>query len=110
MPSHFRHLPRLAVSLHAQLAHPMAGWQRDVEVVDLGVAGAQISYAEAIDISEGERVTIAFQAPNLWDPLTLTARVAWVKPENGRAGIAFEHKSPPSAHALLDLITALELG
>lgn len=95
------------MSLRASIAHPVAGWQREIDVIDLGIAGAGIASPQGFELSEGERVTISFQAPTLWDPLTLTARVAWVHPEKSRAGIAFEHKSPPSAHALLELLSSL---
>ena len=123
MPTHFRHFPRQPVNLRASIAHPMAGWQRDIEVIDLGIAGAGLAsplllagsteglprFGEGFALSEGERVTLSFHAPNLWDPLTLTARVAWVKAESGRAGVAFEHKSPPSVYALFELLSAFAL-
>jgi hypothetical protein len=87
----------------------VAGWQREIDVVDLGIAGAGIEGIAAFELAEGDRLTISFHAPMLWDPLTLTGRIAWARPElgsSGRAGIAFEHKSPQSVYALFELLAS----
>lgn len=105
MPSHYRRFPRQAVHVRASIAHPSAGFQHEIEVTDLGIAGAGVKVAK-VELAPGDRVNISFLAPTLWDPLTLTARVVWSK--DGRAGLAFEHKSPPSTYALLELLAALE--
>lgn len=109
-PGRFRRFPRLPVRLRVRLAHPAAGWQREVDVIDLGVAGAGLDGAAGFELAQGDRLTLAFFAPTLWDPLTLTGRVAWSRPElgAGRAGVRFEHKSPESAFALFELIASLE--
>jgi hypothetical protein len=85
------------------------GWQREIDVIDLGIAGAGMDGTGEFELAPGERLTISFHAPTLWDPLTLTARIAWIRPElgAGRAGIAFEHKSPQSAYALFELLASL---
>lgn len=101
----FRRFHRHAVTLHAAVAHPHAGWQRDVRVLDVGVGGAGLDVVTLPEIGEGDRVSVSFTSPALWDPLTLSARVVWVR--DGRAGVAFEHKSPQSAHALFELIAAV---
>lgn len=108
-PGRFRHYPRQPVRLRATLAHPALGWQREIDVIDLGIAGAGVDGTGEFEVAQGERLTIAFHAATLWDPLTLTARIAWVRPElgRGRAGIAFEHKSPQSAYALFELLASL---
>jgi hypothetical protein len=100
----FRRFLRQAVTLRAAVAHPVAGWQREVRVVDVGLGGAGLDVVTLPEIGEGDRVSLSFTTPALWDPLTLSARVIWVK--DGRAGVAFEHKSPSSAHALFELIAS----
>jgi len=100
----FRRFPRQSVTLSAVVAHPVSGWQRDVRVLDLCLAGAGLDVVTVPEIGAGDRVSLSFTSPALWDPLTLTARVVWV--QGGRAGVAFEHKTPQSAHALYELLGA----
>jgi hypothetical protein len=52
-------------------------------------------------------VTLEVNAPNLWDPLVVVAKVAWVR-ANGRsvlAGLAFDHTA--RAAALTSLVELL---
>jgi hypothetical protein len=91
------------------VSHPRAGWERDADVFDIGLGGACISASEPL--GEGDRVSVAFVAPSLWDPLLIPARIAWYRPGRGltpaRAGVAFDHLSGPAVMALFELVGTL---
>lgn len=110
--SHFRAHARRSLRLDATLSHPRAGWDRAAEVFDVGLGGACIGVTETLQ--PGDRVSIAFMAPTLWDPLTIPARVAWFRSgaglEPARAGLAFEYNNAATARALFELIGALGFG
>ncbi len=76
---------------------------------DLSVGGACLLTREAL--SEGDRVTLSFVAPTLWDPLAIQGKVAWVGPatraEPPRAGVAFEARDPSALFALFELMGSL---
>ncbi len=77
-------------------------------MLNLGMGGACVSVAEGM--TPGERVSISFSAPSLWDPLALPARVAWAFAEEGaavHAGLAFEPTDASSVFALFELVTSL---
>lgn len=119
----FRAHARRTVRLRATLTHIALGWQRQVEVMNLGLGGACISLGpppgapgtsgtrpapprtEAVHL--GDDVSLSFVAPTLWDPLVIRARVVWVDPTIGRTGVAFEHKSRNVTLALFELVGAL---
>jgi PilZ domain len=91
------------------LSHPRGGWERDADVFDIGLGGACLSAGEPV--SAGERVSIAFVAPTLWDPLLIPARVAWYRAGSGldpaRVGVAFDHTGTGSVLALFELVGSL---
>ena len=95
--------------LRATLAHPRAGWERDADVFDIGLGGACLSAGEPV--AAGERVSVAFVTPTLWDPLLIPARVAWYRPgaglEPARVGVSFDHVGPASVLALFELVGSL---
>jgi hypothetical protein len=107
--SHFRAHARRHLRLDATLNHPRAGWERGAEVFDVGLGGACIGISETLHV--GDRVSIAFMAPTLWDPLAIPARVAWFRPgaglEPARAGLAIEYRSASAARALFELVGSL---
>jgi hypothetical protein len=107
--SQFRVHARRVVRLQATISHPRAGWERDADVFDIGLGGACLSAPEPLH--PGERVSIAFVAPSLWDPLMIPARVAWYRPGSGiysaRAGVAFDHTGRQSVMALFELVGTL---
>jgi hypothetical protein len=88
------------------MAHAEAGWNRDAEVLNLGLGGAQVGVSEALAV--GDRVTMSFAAPSRWDPLEVRGRVVWVRAGAGleptRAGIAFDVPNESVALALFQLI------
>jgi hypothetical protein len=107
--THFRAYPRKTVRLHAVVARPDTGWRRDAHVHDLSLGGAQVSLTDPLRV--GDRVTVSFLAPSLWDPLALPARVAWVRqtaPTDAvAAGLAFEPADAASVLALFELVSTL---
>jgi hypothetical protein len=99
---------RRSVRLRALVTHVGIGWQRQAQVVDLGLGGACFVIDEPLE--PGEIVTLSFVAPTLWDPLVLRARVAWTAQEEARmrrAGVAFEHKSATAVLALFELVATI---
>ena len=105
----FRAHARRNVRLRVVVWHPRAGWQREAEVTNLGFGGTCVWLTEPLAV--GDKVTVSFVAPTLWDPLALPGRVAWVGPatriETGRAGVAFEPKDPAAVFALFELMGTL---
>jgi hypothetical protein len=105
----FRAHARRKVRLRVVVWHPRAGWQREADVSDLSVGGACLLAKDALSV--GDRVTLSFVAPTLWDPLAIQGRVAWVeaptRPETSRAGVAFEARDPAALFALFELMGSL---
>jgi hypothetical protein len=105
----YRAHARRKVRLRAVVQHVKAGWQRDAIVKDLGLGGACVLVAESMAV--GDKVTLSFVAPTLWDPLQIAGRVAWVGPathlEPPRAGIAFTPRESAAVIALFELMSTL---
>jgi hypothetical protein len=97
------------VRLRVVVWHPHAGWQRDVEVQNIGFGGACVHVADPLALRDD--VTLSFVAPSLWDPLAMPGRVAWISPathvEGARAGIAFLPKEAHGMLALFELLAGL---
>jgi hypothetical protein len=95
------------VRLHALVVHLDAGWQRHGAVENLALGGACIVVDEPL--AGGDKVTVSFTAPTLWDPLQLRARVVWsaAATSGRRAGVAFEHPTADAIFALYELIVTL---
>lgn len=104
--AHFRLHGRRPVAIHAQVSHPAAGWERSLRVVDLALGGACLELMD--DVAVGDALKVSFVTADRWDPLVLSAKVAWIDVgKDGavkRGGVAFEHDNPESAVALLLLI------
>ncbi|OJY21977.1 MAG: hypothetical protein BGO98_34675 [Myxococcales bacterium 68-20] len=94
-------------------------WERPGTVIDLHLAGAGLETDEPL--VAGERVTIAFATPTLWDPLVLTAVVAWAHPlattneldalgrprSIARSGLAFDYPTPDATLAMFEMLVAI---
>jgi PilZ domain len=106
----FRAHARRKVRLRVVVWHPRAGWQREADVRDLGIGGACLMLKDPLSV--GDRVTVSFVAPTLWDPLAIQGRVAWVGPptfvELSRAGVAFDARDPSALFALFELMGTLD--
>lgn len=108
---------RLAVGLSS----PRTG-ERPATVIDISLAGAGVETDELL--MPGERVTVAFQTPTLWDPLVLSAVVTWSAPPRprdpaaglpigrnrpvARAGVVFDYPAPDIVLAMFEMLTTLD--
>jgi hypothetical protein len=109
--AHARRKVRIRVALLWD-SHARMGWQKDADVVDLGLGGACVELPPSQESpAPGERVTLAFATPALWDPLQLPSRVAWVAPashdQRARVGLAFEPNDAAPLHALYETMATL---
>jgi hypothetical protein len=96
-----------------------SGWERPATIVDIHLAGAGIETEEPLQ--RGERVTVSFATPTLWDPLVLTASVAWAHPQRptdeidalgrprgaARAGLSFDYPTPDATFAMFEMLAAI---
>ena len=94
-------------------------WERSGTVINLHLAGAGVETDEPL--VAGERVTVAFATPTLWDPLVLTAVVAWARPLEAtsevdalgrprsiaRSGLAFDYPTPDATLAMFEMLVAI---
>lgn len=89
-------------------------------MIDISLAGAGLETEEPL--VPGERVSVSFATPTLWDPLVLGAVVAWShaalprepgsalvrgRPPVARAGIAFDYPAPDVVLAMFEMLTTL---
>ena len=107
---HFRAFARRVVNLPATLVIPPDG-QKPARLVDLGLGGACVEVRAPLRV--GFAVTVEVTAPNLWDPLIVPAKVAWVRPATVAgatavtlAGLAFDHAGKAALPALVELLAA----
>ena len=119
MGRHFRAHGRRPVHLAVTLRGVQGDWESPGRVIDITLAGAGLETEDAL--TPGDRVTVAFATPTLWDPLVLTAVIAWahpVAPSNetdplgrprlvARAGLAFDYPSADATLAMFDMLVAV---
>jgi hypothetical protein len=106
---------RLPVTLRGE----RAGWERPGNIIDIHLAGAGVETDEPL--RQGERISVAFATPTLWDPLVLTAVVAWAHPlastndvdalgrprSSARAGVVFDYPTPDATLAMFEMLVAI---
>jgi hypothetical protein len=96
------------VRLRVIVWHPRAGWQREADVLDIGLGGTAVSLPEPL--ATGDHVSVSFVAPSRWDPLAMGARVAWVRPATRKtaahAGLAFEPAEAEAMLAIFELVAS----
>jgi hypothetical protein len=105
---HFRAFARRAVNLPAIVATQAEG-PKPARLVDLGLGGACVELRPRTPVSVGAPVTVEVTAPNLWDPLIVPAKIAWVRPGVSGAvlaGLAFDHAGKSALPALVELLAA----
>lgn len=116
--AHFRAYERKAVRLGVGLAGPRSG-EQPATIVDISLAGAGLETDEAL--VPGERVSLTITTPTLWDPLVVSAIVAWSQPPKprepgapigrraaaARSGLAFEYPSPDVVLAVFEMLATL---
>lgn len=104
---HFRFGSRRSVNLAASLCVEDGTWH-SVQVVDLGLGGAGLT--SKFQVAPGTFVQLEWAAAELWDPLSIEARVAWCagRDELGRVrlGLSFEHQSAGRLRVLMDFLAA----
>jgi hypothetical protein len=117
--THFRAHGRRPVRLTVALRNDRAGWERSAVIIDLHIAGAGIETDEPL--VPGDRVTIAFATPTRWDPLIVSAIVAWAHPlrpkleldvlgrpkQSARAGLSFDYETPAATYAMYEMLEAI---
>lgn len=118
-PAHYRALGRRVVRLTVTLRGERPAWERTGTVLDIHLAGAGIETDEPL--ISGERISVSFATPTLWDPLVLDAVVAWAHPlrpkdeldplgrprMSARAGLTFDHRTPESTLAMFEMLVAI---
>jgi hypothetical protein len=109
---HFRAHARRRVDLGATLRERQSAEEHGVRIRDLGLGGAGVELSES-QLASGlfdpeATVTLEVTTPNLWDPLSLRGRVAWLRRgafgRSARAGIRFEHHDAGALYALYQLL------
>jgi len=117
--AHFRAHGRRSVRLSITLRSERAAWERPGTVLDLHIAGAGIETDEPL--VPGDRLAVAFATPTRWDPLIVSAIVAWAHPlrpkqevdvlgrpkQAARAGLMFDYESPESTYAMYEMLEAI---
>ena len=78
------------------------GREERTRLRDIGLGGAGIE--QPAPIAVGSFLALVLHAPNRWDPLVLSSRVAWT--HSGRMGLAFEEASDADVYALYELLAA----
>jgi Tfp pilus assembly protein PilZ len=102
---HFRAFARRAVTLAVTISTEAGS--RPAKLVNLGLGGACVVLSEKTE--PGRVVTLEVHAPNLWDPLVVVARVAWVSASGSRsvlAGLSFDHSDRAALPSLVELLGA----
>jgi hypothetical protein len=117
--AHFRAHGRRPVRLTVSLRNERAQWERPGIVHDLHIAGAGIETDEPL--VAGDRLVVAFSTPTRWDPLIVSAIVAWAHPlrpkqevdvlgrpkQSARAGLTFDYETPDSTYAMYEMLEAI---
>jgi hypothetical protein len=117
--AHFRSHDRRPVRLAVNIVGQRSGADRQALVIDLSLAGAGIETEEPL--VPGDRISVTFATPTLWDPLVLTAVVAWAhsprattevdafgRPRSiARAGLVFDYPDPATVLAMFEMLTTL---
>ena len=94
-------------------------WERTATVLDVHIAGAGVETDEPL--VTGDRVTVAFATPTRWDPLIISAVVAWAHPlrmkeevdvlgrpkQSARSGLAFDYQTPEATLAMFEMIESI---
>jgi len=118
--AHFRAHERREVRVPVAIASHRSGLERQAIVIDLSLAGAGVETDEPL--APGERLAVSFQTPTMWDPLVVTAVVAWAHPARptaafdalrrpkmiARSGIAFDYPSPDDVVAMYEMLATLD--
>jgi len=106
---HFRAHARRSIRLEAVVSDESQHWSSAALVVDLALGGACVELDRARELRLDTAVVLVVHAPSLWDPLSLRARVAWIRrvgDAKARLGLRFEHVEQGGLYALFQLLGA----
>lgn len=84
-------------------------WSSAGLVVDLALGGACVELEPSPELRLDGVVVLVVHAPSLWDPLSLPARIAWMRRVGDaklRLGLRFEHLEQGGLYALFQLLGA----
>jgi hypothetical protein len=103
---HFRAFARRPVGLSAVVSRGDGTWKRPARLLDLGLGGACMEMLEAVP--NGTAISLAVEAPHLWDPLFLEGEIVWLHTADGaaRLGVRFHHRSGRTLRTLTELLEA----
>ena len=102
---HFRAFARRPTSLPARIQSEVLGWDLAAQLVDLGLGGASIIVAEPLPL--GTSIRLRVDAPQLWEPLVVPGRVAWLRTTlegDSKLGLRFEPDTPACLAVLAELV------
>lgn len=102
---HFRAFERRPTSLPVRVQSEVLGWELSAKLLDLGLGGASIVISQPLPL--GTSVRLRIDAPQLWEPLVIPSRVAWMRPTiegDTRLGLRFESDSLASLAVLAELV------
>ncbi len=99
-PSHFRAQARRKVGFVASLASAQDSSDVKVRVVDIGLGGARIE--PRTNVFVGDRVVLTVTVPEFWEPLVLTARVAWTSRD--ATGVMFLHEEDAGLGKVFEIL------
>lgn len=102
---YFRAFERRAISLPVRVSTPGES-PSPARLLNLCIGGACLESPGAP--KPGALLRLELDAPHLWQPLTLPARVAWSQPtvEGSRIGITFQLDDGKLVGWLLDTLTS----
>jgi hypothetical protein len=103
---HFRAFARRPVGLSAIVSRGDGSWKRPARLLDLGLGGTCMEMLEAVP--NGTAISLAVEAPHLWDPLFLEGEVVWLHSLAGAAhiGVRFYHRSGRTLRTPTELLEA----
>lgn len=100
------------MNLAAQLVAGGGAFQRPARVIDLGLGGARLLVSEIIPPSTP--LSLLIDAPHLWAPLEVEAKVAWTSHDPATSdvllGVSFQHRSGRTLRLLTALLEAAAFG
>jgi hypothetical protein len=116
MNAHFRAHARRPVRFPVTLIGLRTSMEAPAVLIDLSLAGAGFECVETV--YAGDRLSIAFPTPTMWDPLVVSALVAWARPGESvdnygrsraisRAGVTFDYPTPDTVLSMYEMLTAI---
>jgi hypothetical protein len=116
MTTHFRAHARRPVRFPVTLIGLRTSMEAPALLTDLSLAGAGLECVEPV--YPGDRLSVAFAAPTMWDPLVVSALVAWTRSVESfdphgrsrvvsRAGVTFDYPTPDAVLSMYEMLSAI---